>query len=145
MADLDNLKTVNIIKYLQSKNLDGSFSSPSYLGSEARFVSPTKNTNLHNLEEELLLGCDTITEQWIEDNGDIKISIQYHDDSKNSYYLLESTIYKENVMIDDYIILKEDILNYVNNDVVIKIAKKQTFQKDDNGKIITKEKITKEF
>lgn len=94
MADISNLQSVNIIRYLQTKKSDGTFGSPSYLGSEARFITPTRNTNLNSLEEQLLLGCDTITEQWVEDNGDIKISTQYHDGDASSYYLLESTIYK---------------------------------------------------
>ena len=114
----------NVIRYIKQKLNDGGFDSPLYLGSETRFVSSMRGTNLNNLEEQLLIGCDTITEEWIDDDGNTKISKKFQDSSISfGYYQLDSIIYaKENIIVNsDFFIDKDETDNslvlYLPNNV----------------------------
>lgn len=94
----------SVIRFIRQKDNEGKFSSPLYLGSETRFVAPIRGVNLNNLEEQLLIGCDTITEEWIDEQGNTKIHIEFHNDERAfGYYKLESTIFsQENIAGSDY-------------------------------------------
>lgn len=112
-----------VIRYIKQKLDDGGFDSPLYLGSETRFVSSMRGTNLNNLEEQLLIGCDTITEEWIDEDGNTRISKKFQDSSISfGYYRLDSIIYsKENISSSDFFIEKdetnESLVLYLPDDI----------------------------
>lgn len=90
MADITS--PANVIRYLQHKNADGSFGSPLYLGSELRFVTPTRNANLNNLEEQLIIGCDSISEEFVNDDGNTETITEFHNGTVTSNFYRIRTI-----------------------------------------------------
>lgn len=98
-----------VVRYIRKKLEDGNFDSPVYLGSEARFVSSSRGATLNNLEEQLLIGCDTVTEEWVDENGNLRITKEFQDESLASeYYKLDSIIYDYNNITNSDFFFREE-------------------------------------
>ena len=83
----------NIIKNLIQKN-DNGFSNPYYFSSFAKYITPTLNAGVDTLEQQLLFGFNTITEEWIDELGDIHTKTKFLiDETTPEYYILHSVIY----------------------------------------------------
>jgi len=98
--------TNEVVKYLRHKNASG-FDSISWLGAEQRFVGGLRNSGVNNLEEQLILGTDTYTVTY-EDEDENTIIEKYFcvtdtspEDTTN-YYKLVSKIFKEVQEQDDF-------------------------------------------
>jgi hypothetical protein len=96
--------TGNIIKTLRVKDDGGGFpASGSYpLGAEQRFVSAIRNSNNNNLEEQFLMGTDSISTSWqdtVDNKKVIKTKIEYRKDISNptNFYVLEIVDYEIDV------------------------------------------------
>jgi hypothetical protein len=71
-------KNYNVITSIKTKaDNDVSYSEPTYLGAEQRFVGPLLNSNNNNLEEQLIIGADSITTEWDGVNPDTGKSTHY--------------------------------------------------------------------
>lgn len=99
-----------VVRYIRKKLEDGNFDSPVYLGSEARFVSSSRGSTLNNLEEQLLIGSDTITEEWIDEDGNLRTIKEFRSELLDSeYYRLESIAYDyENIVNSDFFFREEE-------------------------------------
>lgn len=98
-----------VVRYIRKKLEDGNFDSPVYLGSEVRFVSSLRGATLNNLEEQLLIGCDTVTEEWVDEDGNLRITKEFQDESLASeYYKLDSIIYDYNNITNPDFFFRED-------------------------------------
>lgn len=99
MAD----KTAEVVRYLRRKS-NGGFNEPiTYLGTEERFVSPLKNSNLNNLEEQYLMGTDTHIEKYVDEEGNGIIERSFRASGNlNEYYKLNTIIYKVGLENEDF-------------------------------------------
>ena len=108
----------NVIYYLMQKNNDinSSFSDCIYFGSKPQFISTIRGTSINNLEEQLLIGCDAITEEWIDENNNTHIIKKFCSDKKDSeYYILETIIYNPDEITVEYII--DNNILYIDNNL----------------------------
>ena len=132
-----------VIKKICAKSEEG-FSSPIYLGAEQRFIDALRGTNIHNLEEQYIIGVDCITtEYWqISDKGEEHIIEKMFSDgaqSNSKYYKLVITEYLDNInssTADEKVIRVEQL--YYNSLLVVT---KEVKQKQDGNKKIIIEKI----
>lgn len=104
-----------VIKYLRKRTgpNDSDFSSPINLGSKPCFISPTRNSGLNNLEEQLLLGTDNYLKTWEDDEGNTIIEQSFCTanldvEKTKNYYKMKSIIYKEPIMYSDIAFEKND-------------------------------------
>lgn len=122
-----------VIRFLKRKNSNG-FDSPTYLGAEQRFVTGLHNSGVNNLEEQYIIGTDTYTEEYLDNDGNDITEISYHVNSVASqqlgYYKLIITNYKSGgsnidfyikdnqlVVPDSAAVFNEDILQASEKDV----------------------------
>lgn len=131
----------DFIKQLKIKNTDG-FSAPVYLGAEQRFIGALRNSSLDNLEEQYLLGVDCITTEYWQSAGTHITTKEFYDgnESTSNYYKLEIVEYPEAVVSTDFVLIKEEKLYYGS----VLIATKETYQKNINDVITTKEVLNRE-
>ena len=86
----------NIVKNLMRKT-DIGFSNPYYFGSTAKYINSTLNAGVNTLEEQLLIGFNTITEEWEDENNNIHVKTKFlTNENEQEYYILKSVIYAEN-------------------------------------------------
>ena len=98
----------NVIRFLRQKTVDG-FDNITWLGAEQRFVAPARNSNLNNLEEQLILGTDTYTIEYTDGESGNTItttcycSVPSGDtlDEQTDYYKLVTTVYAEPQEVND--------------------------------------------
>lgn len=102
-----------VIRYLRRKNSDGFTEPITYLGAEQRFVNALRNSSLNNLEEQYILGTDTYTESYLDDEGNEVVEKSYHiNDGVHSitdYYKLVTTTYKEGRKNEDFFFEAEQV------------------------------------
>ena len=130
------------IKDLRQKN-DNAISNPYYFSSFAKYITPTLNAGVDTLEQQLLIGFNTITEEWIDEFGDIHTKTKFLiDETTPEYYILHSVIYTGNNIIND--VVKKDTLSIYKDNAETNILEKEISQSiSEQGVKITKEKITK--
>ena len=137
----------NVIKQIQKKNDDNSFSSPINLGADQRFVGALRQSNNDNLEEQSILGLDCVTtESWNDDRTEHTIRKEFHDGTKsNNYYILTTVI--KNEVNDSYVDGTRLVLadSYVNPATSFSIIRTDTlsFKNSSNQEIIISVKTTK--
>jgi hypothetical protein len=152
----------SVIRKLEQRTETG-FGDPIYLAPEQRFVGALRNSSVHNMEEQYILGTDTYTDYSLDENGNTLITKSFYQNNSLDHYELESIIYKEdsifdidgnalqlqdnfnNVLIDksgDYsttfVLLRVDRLYYIKSNVKNFIWEKQTqkkYVKDENDNI----------
>ena len=132
----------NVIKDLRQKN-DGNFSNPFYFSSFAKYITPTLNAGVDTLEQQLLIGFNTITEEWIDELGDIHTKTKFLiDETTPEYYILHSVIYVGTNIVNN--IVKKDTLSIYKDNVETNILEKEISQSiNEQGIKITREKIIK--
>ena len=130
------------IKDLRQRN-DNAISNPYYFSSFAKYITPTLNAGVDTLEQQLLIGFNTITEEWIDEFGDIHTKTKFLiDETTPEYYILHSVIYTGNNIIND--VVKKDTLSIYKDNAETNILEKEISQSiSEQGVKITKEKITK--
>lgn len=93
-----NEYSAEVIKFLRQKVNDSFENSITYLGAEQRFVGALRNSSVNNLEEQLLIGTDTVTSLTTDEDGNILMEKSFYvkkeDSSESDYYKLESITYK---------------------------------------------------
>ena len=94
-----------VIRYLRRKSSSG-FESPTYLGAEQRFVGALRNSSVNNLEEQYILGTDTYSETYVDEQGNKIVETSYHiNDAMHSvtdYYKVISTTYSNGIINEDF-------------------------------------------
>ena len=94
-----------VIRYLRRKSSSG-FESPTYLGAEQRFVGALRNSSVNNLEEQYILGTDTYSEKYVDEQGNKIVETSYHiNDTMHSvtdYYKIISTTYTNGIINEDF-------------------------------------------
>ena len=109
-----------VIRYLRRKSSSG-FESPTYLGAEQRFVGALRNSSVNNLEEQYILGTDTYSETYVDEQGNKIIETSYHiNDTMHSvtdYYKIISTIYTNGIINEDFF-FDNDSLKLPNDSVL---------------------------
>ena len=87
------MTTDNIITKVSRKNATG-FDAPYFLGSSARFVSGIRGVTGNNIEENILLGCDSITTETTLENGVKHIVREYRSENQTTeFYFVDLYIY----------------------------------------------------
>ena len=109
-----------VIRYLRRKSSSG-FESPTYLGAEQRFVSALRNSSVNNLEEQYILGTDTYSETYVDEQGNKIVETSYHiNDTMHSvtdYYKIISTTYANGIINGDFF-FDNDSLKLPNDSVL---------------------------
>lgn len=109
-----------VIRYLRRKSSSG-FESPTYLGAEQRFVSALRNSSVNNLEEQYILGTDTYSETYVDEQGNKIVETSYHiNDTMHSvtdYYKIISTTYTNGIINEDFF-FDNDSLKLSNDSVL---------------------------
>ena len=109
-----------VIRYLRRKSSSG-FESPTYLGAEQRFVSALRNSSVNNLEEQYILGTDTYSETYVDEQGNKIVETSYHiNDTMHSvtdYYKIISTTYTNGIINEDFF-FDNDSLKLPNDSVL---------------------------
>lgn len=101
-----NNYTAEVLRYLRRKGASG-YDEPTYLGAEQRFVGAIRNSSVNNLEEQFVLGTDTYTEEY-EDNQGNQIIVKHFCKVDNSpsetsnYYKLVTIKYDSPLANSDY-------------------------------------------
>ena len=94
-----------VIRYLRRKSSSG-FESPTYLGAEQRFVGALRNSSVNNLEEQYILGTDTYSETYVDEQGNKIVETSYHiNDTMHSvtdYYKIISITYTNEIINEDF-------------------------------------------
>ena len=94
-----------VIRYLRRKSSSG-FESPTYLGAEQRFVGALRNSSVNNLEEQYILGTDTYSETYVDEQGNKIVETSYHiNDAMHSvtdYYKIISITYNTGIINEDF-------------------------------------------
>jgi len=100
----------DVIRFLREKTENG-FDAPTYLGAEQRFVNSLRGSGVNNLEEQYILGTNTYTESYVDENGNGVIEKVYSDitTNQNNYYKVISTFYiKDNKYYYDSFLFDND-------------------------------------
>ena len=109
-----------VIRYLRRKSSSG-FESPTYLGAEQRFVSALRNSSVNNLEEQYILGTDTYSETYVDEQGNKIVETSYHINdtihSLTDYYKIISTTYTNGIINEDFF-FDNDSLKLPNDSVL---------------------------
>lgn len=115
-----NNQTAEVVKYFREKGKNGFEDIITYLGAEQRFVGALRNTNLNNLEEQYIIGTDSYSESYKDENNNDIIEISYHINdathSKTDYYKLKSIIYAASEVYTEYKYTDEETLTFDNNE-----------------------------
>lgn len=94
-----------VVRYFRQLNVQSIFDPITYLGMEQRFIGALQKSGVNNFEEQYILGTNTVTESYIDNNGDqIKIKFFCKDterDNAVNYYKIVSKIYAEGHQIYD--------------------------------------------
>ena len=99
--------TAEVLRYIRRKGASG-FEPVTWLGSEQRFVGALRNSGINNLEEQYVLGTDTYTVTYKDENDNDIIEKSYCVTPSNSlegvtdYYKVISTIYNNPDPNEDY-------------------------------------------
>lgn len=94
-----------------------------HIGPELRYIGALPTSNNHNFEESYLLGMDTITRTWVENNVTKQVIEFRRDSDTDNYYILEIDDYTESggsssegVQVDNNgAIHLKSIMSYSNN------------------------------
>ena len=92
----------DVVRYFKRKTATG-YEDPVYFGAEQRFITGLRNSGVNNLEEQFLLGTDTYTETYYDNDGNTIIEKSFHiNDNSNydNYYKIKTIIYKEGGSVD---------------------------------------------
>lgn len=123
-----------VIRYLRRKSSSG-FESPTYLGAEQRFVSALRNSSVNNLEEQYILGTDTYSETYIDEQGNKIVETSYHiNDTMHSvtdYYKIISTTYTNGIINEDFF-FDNDSLKLPNDSQVVLFGDGSTSHPNEN-------------
>ena len=99
--------TAEVLRYIRRKGASG-FEPVTWLGSEQRFVGALRNSGINNLEEQYVLGTDTYTVTYQDNEGNDIIEKSFcvtpSDtlDGVTDYYKVVSTIYNNPDPNEDY-------------------------------------------
>ena len=99
MAANDYTKTVT--RYFRRKNANGFEEAPVRIGAEQRYVTSLRNSSNNNLEEQYLLGTDSYTEVYQDQDENIIVEKSFHINSDDpsfvysDYYKIVTTVYKD--------------------------------------------------
>ena len=123
-----------VIRYLRRKSSSG-FESPTYLGAEQRFVGALRNSNVNNLEEQYILGTDTYSETYVDEQGNKIVETSYHiNDTMHSvtdYYKIISTTYTNGIVNEDFF-FDNDSLKLPNDSQVVLFGDGSTSYPNEN-------------
>lgn len=137
-------ETDHVITGLVKKNEENiadssqGFSNIYYFNTLTKYINPTLNAGVNTLEEQLLIGFNTVTEEWTENNN-IHIETKFLQENEEEYYILHSIIYADTNITDN--IIKKDILSIYQNEIKKDILEKIVTQIINENRKITKEKI----
>lgn len=110
------MATIDVVKYFRRKQSNG-FEAPTYLGAEQRFVGALPNSNNNNLEEQFLLGTDTYTEFYLDNEGNQVIEKSFKKDGADTdYYKLVSIIYAPSQQHNDDFYFDNDEIHLKDGD-----------------------------
>ena len=99
--------TAEVLRYIRRKGASG-FEPVTWLGSEQRFVGALRNSGINNLEEQYVLGTDTYTVTYKDENNNDIIEKSYCVTPSNTtegvtdYYKVITTIYENPDPKEDY-------------------------------------------
>ena len=107
-------QTAEVVKYFRERGQNGFSNAITYLGAEQRFVGALRNSNLNNLEEQYLIGTDSYSISYQDEDGNDIVETSYHINdaahSKTNYYKLISTEYANSIIYTEYKYLDEQTL-----------------------------------
>lgn len=129
----------NIIKHLLKRSDKGfNTTNPYYFSSSVKYIDATTNMGVNTLEEQLLIGFNTITEEWIDEtDNNVHVQTKFVQEEVEEYYILHSIIYAKTNIVNN--IIKRDILSiYQNNE------EKNIFEKVISQSMVGNKKVTKE-
>lgn len=109
----DKKRTIKNLK--QKIPGQGNYSDAYYFNTLAKYINSTLNAGVNNLEEQLLIGMNTIKEEKIDSDGRIYITTRFLSDILNTkgYYLLKTVKEPENsVEIETGFILMDDSIQF---------------------------------
>lgn len=90
------------------RKTSGEFETPVKLGAEQRYVGALLNTHNNNLEEQSIMGLDSLQLAWVDDTTNIKYTTTkfYNGDissvSSNGYYILFASDYSGSTATEDF-------------------------------------------
>lgn len=123
-----------VIRYLRRKSSSG-FESPTYLGAEQRFVSALRNSSVNNLEEQYILGTDTYSETYVDEQGNKIVETSYHiNDAMHSvtdYYKIISITYSNGTINEDFF-FDNNSLKLPNDSQVVLFGDGSTLYPNEN-------------
>ena len=123
-----------VIRYLRRKSSSG-FESPTYLGAEQRFVGALRNSSVNNLEEQYILGTDTYSETYVDEQGNKIIETSYHiNDTMHSvtdYYKIISITYSNGTINGDFF-FDNNSLKLPNDSQVVLFGDGSTLYPNEN-------------
>ena len=114
-------ETDHVITGLVKKNEENiadssqGFSNMYYFNTLAKYINPTLNAGVSTLEEQLLIGFNTITEEWIDALKNIHVETKFIQGNEEEYYILHSTIFNTEKEIGNSFEIVESTLNFNNN------------------------------
>lgn len=98
----------DVVRYFRRKGSTGFTEPVTFLGAEQRYVNALRNSGINNLEEQYILGTDTYTEVYSDENENIIIEKSFHVNSDDEsaiysdYYKVKTTVYKDNIADRDF-------------------------------------------
>lgn len=102
-----NNYNAEVVRYFRRKTENGYDEPVTYLGAEQRFVNALRNSGVNNLEEQFIIGTDTYTTTYVDNNGNTIIEKSFcktgSDPSATSnYYKLVTTKFANAQANEDY-------------------------------------------
>lgn len=97
----------DVVRYFRQKGSTG-YEPITFLGAEQRYVNALRNSGINNLEEQYILGTDTYTEVYSDEDDNIIIEKSFHINSNDEsaiysdYYKVKTTVYKDNISDRDF-------------------------------------------
>lgn len=110
-----------VITFIRRKKADGFSEAPTYIGAKQRFVTAIRNSNLNNLEEQLLLGTDCVTETTYTGSVTTEEKSFYTDKNKPYYKLITKTI-QGGILEEREIYAEREILHLKKDDTLFIIG-----------------------
>ena len=98
----------DVVRYFRRKGNTGFDEPITFLGAEQRYVNALRNSSINNLEEQYVLGTDTYTEVYTDEDDNIVVEKSFHVNSDadpaiySDYYKVVTTVYKDTISDKDF-------------------------------------------
>lgn len=128
----------DVVKYLRQKSSNGFDQAPIHLGAEQRFIGALRNSGINNLEEQYILGTETFTEKYYDENKNLVIERSYHinddDHMAEGYYKLITVLYMQDDVQDPEYYYENDQIMFPNDENAVMIG-------DGSGRYLDRQSV----